>query len=127
MSPTAAAPIAIIDDDEGSCRSLSRLLRHAGFQPLTFLSAEAYLAAPRASHLSCLLIDIQLGHTSGIALHRQLLSQGDHTPVIYITAHDNPSVRVEAMSSGCAGFFLKSDAGSAIIEALRRVAVSPLS
>jgi FixJ family two-component response regulator len=121
MSTTGTVPIAIIDDDASLCRSLGRLLRAAGFRPLSFLSAEEFLASPERPGLRCLLIDIQLGGMSGIALHRQLLAEGDTTPVIYITAHDEPSARIEALNTGCAGFFLKTDAGTAIIEALRRV------
>lgn len=120
MSATGAVPIAIIDDDESLCRSLGRLVRQAGFRPVSFLSAEDFLHSPQRAELRCLLIDIQLGGMSGIALHRQLLAEGDTTPVIYITAHDEPSARIEALNTGCAGFFLKTDAGSAIIEALRR-------
>lgn len=121
MSATGAVPIAIIDDDESLCRSLGRLLRQAGFHPVTFLSGETFLQSPERGSLRCLLIDIQLGGMSGIALHRQLLAEGDTTPVIYITAHDEPSARIEALKTGGAAFFLKTDAGTAIIEALRRV------
>jgi FixJ family two-component response regulator len=121
MSATAATPVAIIDDDESLCRSLSRLLRLAGFHPVIFLSAEDFLVVPLRPSFRCLLIDIQLEGMSGIALRRRLLSEGDHTPVLYITAHDDPAARTEAMSSGCAGFFRKTDPGGAIIEALRRV------
>src|SRR5215470_8040990 len=103
------APVAIIDDDESLCRSLGRLLRQSGFRPYLFLSAKDFLASPDRTGLRCLLIDIQLGGASGIDLHRQLLATGDATPVIYITAHTDPAVRVEAQSLGCAGFFLKTD------------------
>jgi FixJ family two-component response regulator len=120
-----AARVAIIDDDESLCRSLRRLLRQAGFHPLIYLSAEEFLDSADRSRFDCLLIDIQLGGMSGIELRRQLLSEGDMTPVICITAYDEPAVRIEALNTGCAGFFLKTDAGSAIIEALHRVTTRP--
>jgi len=122
MRAAAGAPIAIIDDDEQLCRSLARLLKQAGFEPHVFLSAVAFLSSSERQHLKCLLIDVQLGNASGIALHRQLLAEGDPTPVIYITAHTEPAVRAEAMRLGCAGFFLKTDPAAGIIELLRRVA-----
>jgi len=119
------APVAIIDDDESLCRSLGRLLRQSGFHPYLFLSARDFLNSPDRPGLRCLLIDIQLGDTSGIVLHRQLLATGDATPVIYITALSDPTVRSEAQSLGCAGFFLKTDPASAIVEVLRRVTAGP--
>jgi FixJ family two-component response regulator len=120
-SVPAAILIAIIDDDELHCRSLSRLVHRAGFHALTFHSAEDYLAAPGRDFLRCLLLDIHLGGMSGIALHQRLLAQGDRTPVIYITAHEDEATRTGALKTGCAAFFLKTDASSAIIETLRRV------
>jgi FixJ family two-component response regulator len=125
MTAPHAIPVAIIDDDESLCRSLARLLRLAGFDPVMYHSAEAFLAIPDRSALRCLLIDIQLGGLTGIALHQDLIAKGDRTPVIYITAHDDPAARSEAMSTGCAAFFRKTDSGSAIIDVLRRVTVAP--
>jgi FixJ family two-component response regulator len=119
MSTTAAVRVAIIDDDESICRSLGRLVRQAGFRPVSFLSAEDFLRSPERSGLRCLLVDIQLGGMSGIDLRRRLLAEGDTTPVIYATAHDESPTRIEALKTGCAGFFLKTDSGAAIIEALR--------
>ena len=58
--------VAVIDDDASLCRSLARLLQHAGFQAITFESGEQFLADPLRSHFGCLLVDIQLGGMSGI-------------------------------------------------------------
>jgi len=127
MSVPGALPVAVIDDDESLCRSLGRLVRLAGFHPVVFRSAEEFLLSPESSRVRCLLVDIQLGGMSGIAMHRQLLAEGNHTPVIYITAHDDPVAHSEAMNAGCAGFFRKTDPGSAIIEAIRRVTGPALS
>jgi FixJ family two-component response regulator len=120
MNAPAALLIAIVDDDDLQCRSLDRLVRRAGFLALAFQSAEDFLAAPQRASCKCLLLDIHLGGMSGIALHRRLLAEGDRTPVIYITGRDDAASRSEALSIGCAGFFLKTDASSAIIEALHR-------
>jgi FixJ family two-component response regulator len=121
MSDPAAVPVAIIDDDELQCRSLSRLVRRAGFDALIFRSAEDFLASPGRAVPRCLLLDIHLGGMSGFALHHELLARGDLTPVIYITAHDNEATRIAALKTGCAAFLLKTDASSTIIETLRRV------
>ena len=113
--------IAVIDDDASLCRSLSRLLQHAGFQAITFESGEQFLADPLRAHFGCLLVDIQLGGMTGIEMHRKLLADGDRTPVVYITAFDDPRAKVEAVELGCAGFFRKTDAGTEILEIVRRL------
>ncbi len=116
--------IAIVDDDESVRRSLSRLLRESGFHPIAFASGEDFLADPLHSHVDCLLADIRLQAMTGIELHHKLTAEGSNTPVIYITAFDDPSAKSEAMRAGCAGFFRKTDPGAEIIEAIRR-AISP--
>lgn len=127
ISLPAAISIAIVDDDEIHCRSLSRLVRRAGFHAVIFNSdsAEDFLVAPERASFRCLLLDIELGGISGIALHRRLLAQGDRTPVVYITGHDDPAARAEGMHTGAAGFLRKTDPSSALIEVLRRVTSAP--
>ena len=125
MSAPAAVFVAIIDDDEIQCRSLVRLVRRAGFHPLTFHSAEDFLLASERACFRCLLVDIQLSGISGLVLHQRLLAQGDRTPVIFITGHDDATARTEALNTGCAGYLRKTDPSGVIIELLRRVTSAP--
>lgn len=113
--------VAVVDDDESICRSFHRLLRTAGFQPITYRSAEALLEDVRRPRFDCLVLDIQLGGMSGLELSRRLAAVRDLTPVIFITAHDDPEVRAQAEACGCAGFFRKNEPGSLVLEAIRRV------
>lgn len=113
--------VAIIDDDASANRALGRLLRGAGFDPSGFDSAESFLAAPARSSFGCLLVDIQLTGMSGLELQRQLEAEGSHPPLMFITAYDDPAYRAEAIRRGCVGFFRKTDPGSLIVDALRRV------
>ena len=116
--------VAIIDDDASANRALGRLLRGAGFDPRGFESAESFLADPMRPAFGCLLVDIQLTGISGLELQRQLQAEGSRLPVIFITAHDDPSAREEAVRRGCVAFFRKTDPGALIIDALRRATVT---
>lgn len=122
MSEIQPIYVAVVDDDENLCRSLSRLLRAGGIQPITYASAEAFLADTKHPQFDCLLLDIQLDGMSGIELARRLTAEGGHTPIIFITAHDNPEIRAEAEAAGCAAYFRKSDPGAEVLDAIRRVA-----
>ncbi len=115
--------VAVVDDDESVCRSFGRLLRAAGLQPITYESAESFLADTNHPQFGCLVLDIQLGAMSGIELARRLATDGGHTPVIFITAHDDPETRAEAAAVGCSAYFRKTDAGADVLAAIRRVAV----
>ena len=116
--------IAVVDDDESLCRSLSRLLRAAQWQPITYRSAELFLADTKHPKFDCLLLDIQLRGMSGLELSQRLSAVHDTTPVIFITAHDDPEVRAQAESAGCAGYFRKTESGTDILTAIRRI-ISP--
>ena len=122
MSTTEPVYVAIVDDDANLCRSLGRLLRAAGMQPVTYLSAEAFLADTKRPRFDCLVLDIHLGGMSGIELGKRLTAEGGHTPFICITAHDEPEVRAGAEAAGCAAFFRKTNSGADVLEAIRRVA-----
>jgi FixJ family two-component response regulator len=112
--------VAVVDDDESVCRSMSRLLRAAHFQPIAYPSAEALLADTKHPKFDCLVLDIQLGGISGLELSQRLSAVQDRTPVVFITAHDDPKVRAEAEASGCAAYFRKTDPGQLVLEAITK-------
>lgn len=116
--------VAIVDDDESVCRSFGRLLSAAGMQPVSYASAEAFLADSKRPRFDCLVLDIQLDGISGLELRRRLAAVNDGTPVIFITAHDDPALRAEAEAAGCAAFFRKTDSGAWVLDAIRQ-AVNP--
>jgi FixJ family two-component response regulator len=120
MSSPRNTYIAVIDDDESSCRSMSRLLRAAHLQPITYPSAEAFLTDMNRPTFACLVLDIQLTGMSGLELRRRLSAVQDVTPVVFIAAHDDPAVRAQAEASGCAGYFRKTSSGTDVLAAIRR-------
>jgi FixJ family two-component response regulator len=111
--------VAIVDDDESICRSFGRLLRAADFQPITYASAEAFLEDLKHPQFDCLVLDIRLGGMSGIELNKKLTAQGSTTPVIFMTAHDDPEVRRQALATGALTCLRKTVDGQAILDAIR--------
>ena len=120
MSSSPNIYVAVVDDDESVCRSLSRLLRAAHLQPISYPSAEALLADTKHPKFDCLVLDIQLEGMSGLELSRRLAAIKDATPVVFITAHDDPEVRAQAEASGCAGYFRKTESGADVLAVIRR-------
>jgi FixJ family two-component response regulator len=114
--------VAVVDDDQRVCQSFGRLLRAAGFQPVTYPSAEAFLADAKHPQFDCLVLDVQLEGMSGIELAQQLKANGGSAPFIFITAHDDPTARGAAEAAGCAAYFQKTDSGAEVLDAIRRVA-----
>ena len=121
MRSTATIYVAVVDDDENLCRSFGRLLRAADIQPVTYSSAEAFLADTKHPQFDCLVLDIHLEGMSGIELSRHLNGAGKRPPIIFITAHDDPDARTEAEAAGCAAYFRKTDSGAEVLAAIRRL------
>jgi len=110
--------VAVIDDDDGICRSLSRLLSASQIHAVSYRSAEDFLDG-ESSRFDCLILDIQLDGMSGIDLNEKLKSDGVTTPVIFLTAHDDPEFRERAQRCGCVGFLRKSCPGDTLLAAIR--------
>lgn len=125
MSAVSDVCVGVVDDDESVRRSLARLLRAAGMQPTTYASAEEFRAQAPEQRFDCLVLDVQLPGMSGIDLRNRLAAEGVATPVIFVTGHDDPGLRKGAMAGPCLGYFLKTEAGRAILDAIRSTIAPP--
>ncbi len=105
MSNGVPIYVAVVDDDESQCRSFGRLLRASGMQPVTYASVQDFLADTKHPRFDCLVLDIQFEGISGIELQRRLAAVGSRTPVVFLTAQDEPEVQQEALAAGGAAFF----------------------
>ncbi len=111
--------VAVVDDDAKLRRSFTRLLRAAGMHPVAYGSAEALLVDTIHPRFDCLVLDVQLPGMSGPELQEHLNALGSRTPIIFITAHDDPRSRQRAIAGGCAAYFGKLDAGGDVLAAIQ--------
>jgi FixJ family two-component response regulator len=119
MKEKAGHLIAIVDDDESVREATTSLLKSNGFRAETFSSAEEFLKSPLVEKTRCLLLDIGMPGMSGLELQRHLAGEGRRIPIIFITAHDNPAVRQEAMRAGAVDFLPKPFGEEALLNAIR--------
>ena len=99
--------IAIIDDDEAMQDSLSDLMEAAGLVARCFGSAEEFLESDLYCKAACLIVDIRMPKMSGLQLQARLKDEGCHVPIIFITAHGDARMRIQAMREGAVEFFAK--------------------
>jgi FixJ family two-component response regulator len=120
--PNTARLVSIVDDDHSVRRALRRLVRFAGFPAETFASAEDFLSSPSLGRTACLVLDIHLnGGMSGFGLQAQLTVDRVDIPIIFITAHDNVSLRERAKKSGAAAYLCKPFNDDLLLDAIRGV------
>ena len=102
-----ASLISIVDDDDSLRISLASLIRSAGFQPLSFASAEAFLSSTQARDSRCLIVDVRMGGMNGLELKRHIVTANWRLPIIFITSHVDDDARAAALEAGAAGFLYK--------------------
>lgn len=107
--------IAIVDDDASVRRSLVRVVQSAGYQAEAFASARDFLGWLRTGRAACLVLDVQMDGTSGLELQERLA-----VPVIFITAHDDASIRERIERSGAAACLNKPFDTQTVLDAIRR-------
>jgi FixJ family two-component response regulator len=112
-------PIVFVVDDDVSVReSLELLIVSAGWRPETFASGEEFLARPRVSVPSCLLLDLSMPKVDGLELQRQLAERNE-VPIIFITGHGDIPVTVQAMKAGAIEFLTKPLKHDVLLRAIR--------
>jgi FixJ family two-component response regulator len=99
--------IAIIDDDEAMQDSLRDLLEAAGFAAQSFGSAEEFLKSDLHRKAACLIVDIRMPRMSGLELQVKLKEEECNVPIIFITAHGDARMRIQAMRRGAVEFLAK--------------------
>ena len=112
--------ISIVDDDESVRQGLSRLLTSIGFAVNTFASAEDYLSSDQLEKADCLILDIRMSGMSGIELQRQLVANHSEVPVIFITAHEEETERVQALEGDVRTVLIKPFSEEALLSAISK-------
>jgi FixJ family two-component response regulator len=105
--PDANPSVLIIDDDPEFRDSVGRLLRTVGLHTQQFSSVSEFLKAEPWDGPSCLLLDIRMPGRSGLELQRDLAAANRQVPIIFITAHGDIPMTVQAMKGGAIEFLTK--------------------
>lgn len=119
-------PVVIVEDDDGMRRAVERLLEAAGYRTAAFRSAEALLETNIVRKAACLVLDVRLPGMSGTMLQRQLADAGMHVPVIFMTAHDEPTNREMAVRYGALAHLSKPFARRDLLGAVARAIPAPV-
>jgi FixJ family two-component response regulator len=111
--------VAVVDDDESFRGALQRLLKSAGFQVRAFASAEDFLKSGRQHETGCLIADIRMPGMSGLDLQAKLNADHFPIPTIFISAHGDEKMRLQAMRGGAVKFFAKPFDDAILLESVR--------
>ena len=115
----ASVPVAIVDDDERMRGALLGLLEAEGLDARTFASAEEFLESGEPQRCGCLISDIRMPGMSGLDLQAALKAERIAIPIIFITAHGEERMRMQALRSGAVEFLAKPFDDEVLLETVR--------
>jgi len=119
MSSSLGPTVFVVDDYAPGRRSISRLLRAAGFAVTAFASAEEFLAQYDSETPGCLVLDLAMPAVSGLELQGMLADKGSLLPIIFLTAHGDIPKSVQAMKRGASDFLTKPVNDEDLLAAVR--------
>jgi FixJ family two-component response regulator len=111
--------VAIVDDDDLMRGALQGLLKAAGLPAQAFASAEEFLQSGQQHYSACLIADIRMPGMSGLELQARLNDDKISIPTIFITAHGDARMRMQALRSGAVEFLAKPFDDEILLESVR--------
>jgi FixJ family two-component response regulator len=111
--------VAIVDDDDLIRSALQGMLKSVGLPSQAFASAEEFLASGQQQQTACLIADIRMPGMSGLELQARLNAEHCRIPTIFITAHGDTRMRMQALMAGAVDFMAKPFDDGVLIESVR--------
>jgi FixJ family two-component response regulator len=111
--------VAIVDDDDLMRGALQGMLKSVGLRSQAFASAEEFLTSGQQNHTACLIADIRMPGMSGLELQAELNDEHHRIPTIFITAHGDEKMRMQAFEAGAVEFLAKPFDDEALLESVR--------
>ena len=111
--------VAIVDDDDLMRSALQGMLKSVGLPSQAFASAEEFLNSGQHRQTGCLIADIRMPGMSGLELQAQLNAEHCRIPTIFITAHGDARMRMQALRAGAVEFLAKPVDHQLLLETVR--------
>lgn len=111
--------VAIVDDDDSMRSALLGLLKVLGLEAQAFASGEEFLKSGQQHQTACLITDIRMPGMSGLELQAKLNAERCKIPTIFITAHGDAKMRMQALRAGAVEFLAKPFDDEALLTSVR--------
>jgi len=112
--------VYIVDDDSSMREALTRLLGTVGLRAEAFKTPQEFLHAKRSDAPSCLVLDVRLPGLSGLDLQRELANTDPPIQIVFITAHGDIPMTVQALKAGAVDFLTKPFRDQQLLDAVRQ-------
>ena len=118
--------IVVCDDNDDILGFIYSLLRNAGFGVTTVHGFNELKEALKTVKPDLFILDVFMPECDGFWIAEELQFQGYQVPIIFMTAFDDPAVRLNAPVSGAVEYFVKPvDPDVLIAKIQKAIAVKP--
>jgi two-component system, LuxR family, response regulator FixJ len=112
--------VFIIDDHKAVRDALTEMLSVFGFVVESYASADSFLAVLDAQRLGCVVADVRMPGTDGIALVHELARRQLKLPVVLISGHADVPMAVAGIKAGADDFIEKPVEDTHLVAAINR-------
>jgi FixJ family two-component response regulator len=112
--------VYIVDDDPSMREALTRLLGTVGLRAAAFKTPQEFLKDKRPDAPSCLVLDVRLPGLSGLDLQRELANMDLPIQIVFITAHGDIPMTVQALKAGAVDFLTKPFRDQQLLDAVQQ-------
>lgn len=99
--------VHIVDDDDSVRRSVSYMLKHAGYQVESYASGMHFIKMAKSAERGCVLLDMRMPEMDGLHVQQEMVALGIEMPIIVLTGHGDIALAVKAMRGGAVNFLEK--------------------
>ena len=110
--------VHIVDDDAEVRIAIQELMQSVGLDAVCFGSTRELMDAALGERPGCLVLDVRLPGLSGLEFQRHLASSGNVKPVVFLTAHGDIPMTVQAMKAGAVDFLTKPVRDQTLLDAV---------
>ncbi|MHB1301973.1 MAG: heavy metal response regulator transcription factor [Acidiphilium sp.] len=113
--------LLVIEDEQKTAAFLKRGLEENGFVVDVAEDGDVGFHLARQGVYDLIILDVMLPLQDGWSVVRQLRRQGDHTPVLFLSARDGVANRVRGLELGADDYMVKPFAFSELLARIRTV------
>jgi FixJ family two-component response regulator len=111
--------VIVVDDDLAVRQAVGRVLRSVDLHVRLHGSVQELLLAKPPDVPTCIVLDVRLPGKSGLDLQRDLAAAGINVPIVFISAHGDIPMTVQAIKAGAIEFLPKPFRDQDLINAVQ--------
>jgi FixJ family two-component response regulator len=113
--------VHVVDDDASFRTAIERRLKQAGYEVVTYPSAQHLLdRMPSESEMGCILLDVRIPDLSGPELQHRLSELGSTLPIVFLTGYPDVRTTVRTIKAGAEDFLTKPVSSDQLLRAIER-------